>query len=115
MSAEVAIQGIAQDYVTLFVGIPLLLILLFIIQKEGLRGRLVLGGVLAYFFVTYLFFLVMAMYNRYFLVYSYLMGASFFALALTLLSFDLNKIARSYDEILQLSLPVVFLYLTPYR
>ncbi|HBC91336.1 MAG TPA: hypothetical protein DCZ10_00120, partial [Pelotomaculum sp.] len=92
MSAEVAIQGIAQDYVTLFIGVPLLLIALFAARKGSISGRFLLAGTLGYFLVTYLFYLVMGMYNPLFLAYAFLMGASFFAFTLTMLSFDVNKL-----------------------
>src|SRR5690606_12235855 len=87
MSAEVAPQGIAQDYVTLFAGVPLLIIALFYARRGLIRGRLFLAGVLGYFLVTYLFYLVMGMYNYLFLVYTALLGLSFFAFLLTMFSF----------------------------
>lgn len=98
MSAEVAIQGIAQDYVTLFIGIPLLLISLVLAGKGSMKGRFLLAGTLGYFLVTYLFYLSMAMYNPLFLVYAFLMGASFFAFTLILISFDVNKLQASFGE-----------------
>ena len=85
MSAEVAPQGIAQDYVTLLLGIPMLLGAAFSARRGSLRGRLLLAGTLGYFFVTWLFYLLMAMYSAMFLVYVALTGTSFFALALVLL------------------------------
>ena len=84
MSADVAIQGIAQDYVTLFVGIPILLLGLYF-SKRSIRGKFVLSGTLGYFLVTYLFYTAMAMYNIMFLAYLSLLGASFFAFILSLL------------------------------
>src|SRR5215216_2602762 len=54
MSAEVAPQGIAQDYITLFAGIPLLVISLFMARKGSLKGKYLLAGTLGYFLVTYL-------------------------------------------------------------
>lgn len=98
MSAEVAIQGIAQDYVTLFIGVPLLLLSLYLAVKGSLKSRIILAGTLGYFLVTYLFYLVMAMYNPLFLFYAFLMGASFFALILTVLSFDINKLHTAFSK-----------------
>jgi hypothetical protein len=103
MSAEVAPQGIAQDYVTLLLGIPLLIIGLLMARTGSLKGRFVLAGTLGYFLVTYLFYLVMGMYNVLFLVYVLLLATSFFAFILTLLSFDRQQ------------LPSSFLSATPYR
>ncbi|MDZ7847628.1 MAG: hypothetical protein U5L96_13155 [Owenweeksia sp.] len=96
MSADVAIQGIAQDYVTLFAAIPLLIIALTALRNGSFRARFVLAGTLGYFFVTYLFYTAMAMYNFLFLVYVALLGLSFFALINTLLSFDLKSLKERF-------------------
>ncbi|MBI9032619.1 hypothetical protein JEZ13_11545 [bacterium] len=92
MSSDLAIQGIAQDYITLFMAIPLLILSLLMHIRKSPRFSLILGGVLFYFFVTYLFYLAMGMYNEMFLVYVLLLGASFFALILHLISIDYAKI-----------------------
>lgn len=39
MSAEVAIQGIAQDYVTLCLAIPLLILSLYFTRRGSIRAR----------------------------------------------------------------------------
>lgn len=96
MSAEVAIQGIAQDYVTLFAGVPLLLLSLFYARRGSCKGRYMLAGTLGYFFVSYLFYLVMGMYNYLFLVYVALTGASFFALTFTLFEFTTHEITERF-------------------
>lgn len=98
MSAETAIQGIAQDYVTLFLAVPVLLISLFFARKGSVKGRFLLAGTLGYFFVSYLFYLLLAMYNPMYTAYTVILGASFFALALTLMSFDLNSIAALFGK-----------------
>ena len=99
MSADVAIQGIAQDYVTLFLGIPLLLLsLYFAVVKNSLRGRFLLAGVVGYFLVTYLFYTTMGMYNAMFLAYVTLLATSFFALSLLLLSFDLPRVPAYFSQ-----------------
>lgn len=92
MSADVAIQGIAQDYVTLFIGIPILLVALYFARKGSIRGRFVLSGTVGYFLLTYLFYTAMAMYNVMFLAYVFLLSTSFFTFILTLFSFDIAKI-----------------------
>lgn len=96
MSDDVAIQGIAQDYITLFVGVPLLLVSLNLARKNSLRGLFLLAGTIGYFLVTYLFYLTMGMYNQMFLVYAFLLGTTFFAFMLTVLEFDLNEIKSKF-------------------
>lgn len=97
MSADVAIQGIAQDYVTLFIAIPLLVVALIMVQKGTLKARLFLAGVLNYFFLTYLFYMNMAMYNAFFMVYILLTSASFFAFVLTLLGIDIEHLPLQFN------------------
>lgn len=100
MSSDVAIQGIAQDYVTLFIGIPLLLIALFFYRKGKVKAKFLLTGVLLYFFLTYLFYTAMAMYNEMFLAYVLLLACSLFALILNLISFDYQKTFLKSDNII---------------
>ncbi|HET9571185.1 MAG TPA: hypothetical protein VFP20_07255 [Bacteroidales bacterium] len=96
MSADVAIQGIAQDYVTLFLALPILLLALIWARKGSLRSLLFLSGVTGYIFLTYLFYMNMAMYNALFLVYVSLTGLSFFSLILTLLSINKEQLSTAF-------------------
>lgn len=98
MSADVAIQGIAQDYVTLFIGIPLLLAALIWFRKNSIKGLLFLSGTLGYFLVTYLFYSAMGMYNHLFLIYALLLGTTFFAFVLTLFLYDLNRLKEIFPS-----------------
>lgn len=98
MSDDVAIQGIAQDYITLFLAVPLLLISLFLSRKNSFRGLFLLAGTLGYFLVTYLFYLTMGMYNQMFLVYAFLLGTTFFAFILAVLEFDLNELKNRFSS-----------------
>lgn len=86
MSAEVAVQGIAQDYVTLLIAIPLMLISFFYARRGSLKALFLLTGTLGYFLVTYLFYTAMGMYNVMFLGYVSLLAASFFAFILIFFS-----------------------------
>jgi hypothetical protein len=95
MSRELAPQGIAQDAVTLLLGVPALLISLFLSRRNSLRGKLCLTGVLGYFMVTYFLYLVMTMYSSLFLVYTALCSFSFYAFILMLHSFRLEQLAAS--------------------
>ncbi len=98
MSADVAIQGIAQDYVTLLIAIPFLLFALYRSRTGLLRGKFMLAGVLNYIFLTYLFYMNMAIYNSMFLVYVTLTGLSFFALVLTLISIETNVLLSIFNK-----------------
>ncbi len=104
-SVSVAAQGIAADFITLVMGIPLLLISLFLTNKNSFRGRLLLTGTLGYFLYTYMSYAFLWMYNRFFIVYVILMSLSLYALILSMMSFDIEKISSHFKK----SLPVKFL------
>ncbi|MFP4289314.1 MAG: hypothetical protein ACLFQS_08645 [Bacteroidales bacterium] len=97
MSADVAIQGIGQDYVTLFAGIPLLLFALIWYRKGSLRGLFLLAGTAGYFFVTYWFYTAMGMYNTMFLGYVALMGLSFFTLFLSVSALPTGQLSANFS------------------
>ena len=105
MSSDVAIQGIAQDYVTLFLAVPLLLAALIFSSKGSLHSRFLLAGILNYFLLTYLFYLEMAMYNEMFLAYIILTGTSFFAFVILLLTIDIQKMPVIFNS----NIPVKFI------
>lgn len=103
MSADVAIQGIAQDYITLFVAVPLLLISLVFYRKGSNKAHFLLAGTLGYFLVTYLFYTAMGMYNIMFLAYVALLGLSFFGFFL------------SMKQLSSLNILKIFSAKTPYK
>jgi hypothetical protein len=109
MSAGVAPQGIAQDYITLFAGIPLLILSSVLTVRNSLRGKYLLAGTLGYFFVTYLFYSVMAMYNAMFLAYVILMSLSFYAFLLVIFSFDVNNLPLLFESTTPVKLIAGFL------
>ena len=103
-SLAMAVQARAQDTVTMVLGVPLLAISLYMARKNWLKGRLLLTGTLAYFLYTYVMYTFTAMYNQFFLVYVILMTTAFYAFILSMLSFDMEELGRSFSE----KLPVKF-------
>jgi hypothetical protein len=87
MPADVAVQGLAQDVVTLAVGVPFLLAALVWARRGARAGYLALTGAIAYLFVQYFMYLAMATYNELFLVWVALVLLSSHALFRLLLAF----------------------------
>ncbi len=104
-SVAVAAQGIAQDIITVALGVPLLIVSLYLALKDSLRGRLLLTGTLGYFLYTYISYVFLWMYNPMFIVYVMLMSASFFAFTLLMMSFDIINLSSAFNK----KLPVKFL------
>lgn len=97
-SVSMAAQARAQDGVTLFMGVPLLIVSLIMTVKGLIKGRLLLAGTLGYFLYTYASYCFLAMYNSLFLVYVALFSVSFFAFMLTMMSFDKSMLPTYFKE-----------------
>lgn len=97
-SVSAASQAIAQDVVTILVGIPMLIVSLYFFRKGLLKGKILLGGTLAYFLYTYTSYSFISMYNYLFLMDVALMSLSFFTFVLIMMSFDMDALAGSFGE-----------------
>lgn len=97
-SVSVAMQGIGQDIVTIIVGVPLLIIALYLARKGLIKGKLLLTGTLGYFLYTYASYTFLSMYNSFFLVYVALMSMSFFAFTLSMMSFDMKSLPSNFSD-----------------
>jgi hypothetical protein len=81
------------DVITLFVGIPLLVVGYLFYRRGSLRGSIFLIGILLYFLyigVTYTF---SVLFNSLFLVYTALFSVSLFATIIALTTFDTQVLA----------------------
>ncbi|WP_242943871.1 hypothetical protein [Clostridium homopropionicum] len=97
-SVSVASQGIASDFVTLIIGIPMLLISLYFSNRNSFRAKILLTGTLGYFLYTYMSYVFLWMYNRLFIVYVILMALSLYAFILLMMSFDIEKISTHFKK-----------------
>lgn len=98
MTTDLAVQGIAQDYVTLFLAIPLLVVSFYFVTKNNLRAKLIFSGVVFYFVLTYLFYIAIALYNELFLIAALTLFCSLFAFILNIISFDFSSIALLFSK-----------------
>jgi len=79
-----------QDLVTLFLGVPALVLAAALHRRGSQRGSALLLGVLGWFLYAYASMSLGAAYNPLFLLYVALSSASFFALAATFASLELD-------------------------
>ncbi len=91
-----AAQEIAQDLVTLVVGIPLLLGATVLAARGSLRGRILRAGTLGYFLYTYTAMAMLTAYNELFLVYVALLSLSLFGFILALLAIDVARLPAHF-------------------
>lgn len=86
MPADVAVQGLAQDVVTLALALPLLLVALAFARRGSRVAYLVVTGVIAYLVVQYALYLGLAMFNELFLVWVAILLVAFQVLVRLLLA-----------------------------
>ena len=82
--ASVAREGVVWDVVDLCLALPLFALAIVLSQRNALRGRLLLGGMLFYFVYKYLMYAVMVAFNPLFLVYVAIFALSALAFFLNL-------------------------------
>jgi hypothetical protein len=109
-SVTSASQEKGQDVVTLFLGIPLLLLSLLLYLRGSLRGQLLLTGTLGYFLYTYGSMAFLTAYNPLFLVYATLFSASLFAFVLAFTSIDTQALPSHFSPHLPPRGIAVFLF-----
>lgn len=83
------------DVVTLALGIPLLLISIYLYIRKSLRGGILLLGVLAYFLYVYATLAFGTSYNNFFLIYVSIFSACFYTIILLFTSIDIKELAQS--------------------
>lgn len=89
-SVSMASQAIAQDFITLVIGIPLLIVGLYLINiKKIVHGWFLLTGTLGYFLYTYTSYAILMTFNDLYLLYVFLLILSFYGFIMSL--FYLSK------------------------
>nr|WP_269144081.1 hypothetical protein [Clostridium guangxiense] len=97
-SISAVAQGKAQDLVTVLVGIPMLVISMFVLRRKGLRGKLLLTGTLGYFLYTYMSYTFLWNFNYLFLVYVIIMSCSLFAFIMSIMEIDIGNIKNNFND-----------------
>ena len=97
-TVSLAAQTQGNDFVTLVVGLPLLVISTIYAFRSSLRGHLLLAGTLGFFLYTYMSMASLASYNGLFLVYVAIFGLSLYAFILCMMSFDLGTLPQAFSE-----------------
>jgi hypothetical protein len=104
-------QMMGQDLITLTIGVSLLLISLYLISKDSLRGRLIWMGTLFYFLYSYASMSFLTSYNQFFLVYVAIFSLSLYTFLGELVSIDVSIIKKSFNPGIISKIAAVFLIL----
>lgn len=107
-SISVAAQGIANDYITLLIAIPALILSFIAYQRRTTQGLIALVGLMGYFLYTYTSYVFLWFYNPLFLVYVAIMSLSLFTFILLFSEFDANRIISQFSEHLPIKSMVIY-------
>lgn len=101
-----------QDYVTLFVAVPLLIIGLVLDGRGSLRGTLIWIAMLGYAVYGYAFYCFGAAFNVFFLPYVALFATSLFAVVLLVPRLDVEGMADRFEGAAARWVAVVYMLVT---
>jgi hypothetical protein len=87
-----------QDMVTLLVAVPLLVVGLLLERRGSARGRIVWLAMLAYTLYGYLFYMLGAAFNPFFLLYVAAFALSLYALVLSVPRIDVAELTAGFSD-----------------
>lgn len=97
-SASMAAQGMGQDLVDLFLGVPVL-ILTFLFAAKGNRiSRLLYAGILSYIMYSFIIYCFGVHFNRFFLLYCFTLGLALYAFILVMKGFSQDDVGEWFDH-----------------
>jgi fumarate reductase subunit D len=91
-------QGIGQDFVNLFVVVPLLLISYILFRNDNKTGSYLFGGTLFYILYSYMIYAFGVNFNHLFLVYCAILGLSLYTFILFIFDFVQKDISSWFKE-----------------
>ncbi len=97
-SASMAAQGIGQDLVDLFLGVPLLLITFFFASKGRRIATLLYGGILFYIMYSFIIYCFGVHFNQFFLLYCLTLGLSLYGFLLFVSSLLQQDVSSWFDN-----------------
>jgi hypothetical protein len=115
-SHSMAAQGMGQDLVDLFLGVPLLMIT-FIYASRGSRvARLLYAGILFYILYSFVIYCFGVHFNRLFLLYCFTLALSLYAFIIVMIGFGKEDVAGwfNYSPARAVSIYIFFVALVFY-
>ncbi len=94
-----ALQAMAQDYINLFLVVPLLLVTTFYLPKKALGAFLIWLGLLLYLVYSYALYSFFIHFGPLFLVYVAILGLSFYSFLGSLIGLDWSIIGHNFAKV----------------
>lgn len=96
--ASFAREGVVWDVVNLFLALPLFAVGSILALRGSSPGRLLLGGLLAYFWYVYLSCAMMYAFNNFFLVYVAILALTSIAFVQNFSAIDIDKLPELFGD-----------------
>ena len=96
-SASMAAQGMGQDLVNLFLGVPMLIATFIFAAKGNRKARLLYAGILFYFMYSFIIYSFGVHFNRFFLLYCFTLALSLYAFILVMSGFSQDDVAGWFE------------------
>ena len=97
-SVSMAAQGIGQDLVDLFVGVPLLLVTFFFAAKGNRKAALLYAGTLGYIMYSFIIYCFGVHFNQFFLFYCLTLSLSLYAFILVFSDLKRQKVESWFEH-----------------
>ena len=111
-TVSIALQAIAQDFVTLVIAIPLLIYSTIKLQTKSVRFTMLHLGMVGYFLYSYGTYSFLSYFNPLFLVYVILFSLSFFTFIFSIMRINVEKVKLAFKDGFSKKLIVTFLLFT---
>lgn len=111
-SVSMASQAIGQDCITLFVGVPILLIVLYMAMRYGKKWFLFLTGCVGYFLYAYMPYATLVVYNKCFLLYVLLVSIGLYNFILCMIQIVKTEFPANYFKYVPVKPLAVFQMIT---
>jgi len=108
-TASIAVQGIGQDLVNLFLIVPLLFVALLFIKKDIRAAFLIHGGTLFYILYSFFIYTMGVHFNYLFLLYCITLGLSLYAFIITIYVLSGANVLEWFNEKIPVRTTGVFL------
>ncbi|MEJ2054219.1 MAG: hypothetical protein P8X42_09890 [Calditrichaceae bacterium] len=108
-TASIAVQGIGQDFVNLFLVVPLLIIVLPFIKRDQNKALLFHAGTLFYILYSFIIYTMGVYFNFLFLLYCFILGLSIYAFMITVYVLVNNDVSGWFPGKIPIRITGVFL------
>ena len=101
----------ANDLITLFVVVPLLVVAIYLAQKGSQGWSMLLMGLIGYVFYNFAFYLFGSSFNIFFLIYTVLVSMSAITLFMQLLKCGTKNLSNKFSKKTPVKLVSIYLFL----